>query len=151
MNPVPIALLVLLSALLPGCITVEAPVAQAVTEAPTKELSTDTDAPLATPLPTETAPPARPVASTTVEETVFLDVVRQEVPSLANAPGDRLVALGYQTCDVLDSTSPTTSAQMIAVINVTTADTGVSPREGQRLFGAAIAAFCPEWIDVARR
>lgn len=80
----------------------------------------------------------------TLDELAYIMALDEE--GIAYSTEDNAIALGYGTCNALDAGA---SVEMVVLAGIDGADGYFSDYEVGYITGAAIAAFCPEYLDEA--
>lgn len=83
-----------------------------------------------------TEPPAEPD-----NRDLYLQVVRDEYPSLENVDDQALVDFAVAACDAFEAGA--TAEQVVSTV----AGGAMAPSQGGFLLGAGIQAYCPEYSD----
>lgn len=72
---------------------------------------------------------------------IFVDIVRDNVPSSSALNDRELVEFGNSICDALDDGNSLGAIGMVGV------QSGMRPQDIGFIIGASVAAFCPEYED----
>lgn len=118
----------------------EAPTAQQPASPAPAPTVTVTVTPSSSPTPTATAT-SSPL---TAYQEVYLSQLRKSHPNLITAPDDGLINIGEGICTIYDTGATSTEVNDFLLIS---AGVAYSVAEFASIHGAAVAAFCPEYMD----
>ena len=99
--------------------------------------------------------PSEPVASESASalpqsdvDAAFLEVVREEIPSLSDAPDSTVTDAGIELCYILEGQSPLTIDEVINTATAFADGTGFMTQDDGLFFvGAAAGAYCEPIAD----
>ncbi len=113
-----------------------APSTQATTEAP----QTSTEPPTSSVPSYDTPDVSTPPSDDQIDQ-VFVSVIRQNVPSAANAPTATIISEGHNVCQAFDE-----GATFTQIVDAFARNSGFPISESAYFIGASVGAYCDEYL-----
>lgn len=76
---------------------------------------------------------------------IYVEVIRSEIAWADILTDDEVVEQGEQVCATVERMDTSTRQNFLADLALATATSGADPEDTGFIFGASIAAFCPEY------